>query len=100
MCRPPRAAAHAGPRWNDQGDAPRRPTPAPAPACGSAERGDTAGGDTCGRDTADGELAWLGSLGVVLAGGSVGTGWAVLLGLLAFAVVACLLGRTRMSRQT
>lgn len=45
-------------------------------------------------------LAWLGSLGVVLAGGSVGTGWAVLLGLLAVAVVACLLGRARVSRQT
>ena len=45
-------------------------------------------------------LAWLGSLGVVLVGGSVGTGWAVLLGLLAVAVVACLLGRARVSRQT
>ncbi|SFN13606.1 hypothetical protein SAMN05216207_1008170 [Pseudonocardia ammonioxydans] len=45
-------------------------------------------------------LAWLGSLGVVLVGGSVGTGWAVLLGLLAVAVVACLLGRRRVSRQT
>lgn len=45
-------------------------------------------------------LAWLGSLGVVLVGGSVGTGWAVLLGLLAVAVAACLLGRARVSRQT
>ncbi|MEJ8281882.1 hypothetical protein [Pseudonocardia spirodelae] len=44
-------------------------------------------------------LAWLGSLGVVLAGGTVGTGWAVLLGLLAVTAVLCVLGRMRVSRR-
>lgn len=45
-------------------------------------------------------LAWLGSLGVVLAGGSVGAGWAVLLGLLAATGVACAAARMLAGRRS